>query len=604
METMTRIHDDIFDSIQGSEGPCASDSTATLVQASLATPPSTASTQLTPRHSLSPVARSFDPLYPSLCPRTQRISPTPSNTSKNSTWGFQTLSPTQSVMNVSASHALNCHANVNYDCANPLAAPKPQSTAAAINISTMTPSSDFDHKTCLSSFPFTTTPASVASKNCTEGLLSVNPTELGPLQNGTRQNGISRKQQKEDAPDWMAVWVDCLERDTELISDHHDPTFSASSCLPFGNSAIYGQANEAAEPLHFLAPGFSANSYSHDVPHVTNHALGSHARQLSIESTDPFVSPTLTTGIRRVSINTEIFSSRASSVGAFHSGLNSASTVSPIVNSHFVLDETFETKIENRINESDSLAWEGFQRKSSFTEAAFETPAGVHLQQPKQSVDFNLVSTAPSYGGHSFERDRSLSVSNASPPPLLRSFASTKRQSVNNAFGPLNGTTSRSFLLQPAVQSGYATAAAGGIPYGMNTQPATTHIPTPSLYQEQHHAQQQQQLPLNPEIPPYHTINGVWAVPVRPQFMPSQGNTRVSRNGSIYTPMPRNNMHTSGITTTSGIIPAVVMKGMKSKDPLKPGDWICPNAACRFHNFARRISCVACGISDKEAGRV
>ncbi|KAJ3262186.1 hypothetical protein HDU77_000405 [Chytriomyces hyalinus] len=601
METMTRIHDDIFDSIQGSEGPYAS---ATLVHGSLATPPSTASTQLSPRHSLSPTDRCFDPLYPNLYPHTQRISPTPSKTSKNSTWGFQTL-PTQSLMNVSASHALNCHANVNYDSANLLAAPEPQSIAAAINVSTMTPSPDFDQKKRLSPFPFATTSASVAPKNFTEGelsSLSVNPTDLGSLQIGTRQNGMSRKHQKEeDAPDWMAVWVDCLERDTESLSEHHDPTFSGSSGRPFGNSTFYGQANEAAEPLHFLA---NANTSTGDVPYATHHPLGSHARHLSIESTDPFVSPTLTTGIRRVSINTDIFSSRASSVGAFHSGLNSASTVSPIVNSHFVLDETFETKIENRMNESDSRAWEGFQRKSSFTESAFETPAGVHLQQPKQSVDFNMVAT-PSYGGHSFERDRSLSVSNASPPPLLRSFASTTRQSVNSAFGPVvNGTTSRSFLPQPAVQSVYATAAAGGNPYSMNAQPATAHIPTPPLHQEHLHAQQQQP-PMNPEIQPYHTMNGVWGVLARPQFFPSQGNTtRVSRNGSIYTPMPRNNMHTSGITTTSGIIPAVVMKGMKNKDPLKPGDWICPNAACRFHNFARRISCVACGISDKEAGRV
>ncbi|KAJ3240548.1 hypothetical protein HDU81_003432 [Chytriomyces hyalinus] len=453
----------------------------------------------------------------------------------------------------------------------------------------MTPSPDVDQKKSISSLPFATPAATLAaSKNFTEGELSsfpVNPKDAGSLQNGARLGGISRKhQQEEDAPDWMAVWVDCLERDSESLSEHHDPSFAAASCRPFGNSAFYGQANEAAEPLHFLAPGFTSNTFTDDAPSVTHHPLG----------------------IRRVSINTEVFSSRASSVGPFHSGhsaLNSASTVSPTVNPQFVLDETFDTaKNENRINDSESRAWEGFQRKSSFTEVGFEPPAGVHLQ-PRQSLDFNVVAATPSYGGNSFKSDRSLSVSNASPPPLLRSFASTARQSVNSAFGPLNATTNRSFLLQPVVQSGYATAVSGGVPYNMSAQPATTHaVPTTlSLHQEHH----QQQLPLNPEIPPYHTINNVWSVPVRPQFIPPQGNTRVSRNGSIYTPMPRNNnMHPSGVTTTSGIIPAVVLKGMKSKDPLKPGDWICPNAACRFHNFARRISCVACGISDKEAGRV
>jgi hypothetical protein len=44
-------------------------------------------------------------------------------------------------------------------------------------------------------------------------------------------------------------------------------------------------------------------------------------------------------------------------------------------------------------------------------------------------------------------------------------------------------------------------------------------------------------------------------------------------------------------------------KMLKSKDPLKPGDWICPNGNCRYHNFARRTTCVACGTSDSRAGR-
>ncbi|KAJ3219696.1 hypothetical protein HDU67_010058 [Dinochytrium kinnereticum] len=45
-------------------------------------------------------------------------------------------------------------------------------------------------------------------------------------------------------------------------------------------------------------------------------------------------------------------------------------------------------------------------------------------------------------------------------------------------------------------------------------------------------------------------------------------------------------------------------KPPKSKDPLKPGDWICPNLSCRYHNFARRVACVSCGTSDTSAGRV
>ncbi|KAJ3121445.1 hypothetical protein HK100_012384 [Physocladia obscura] len=88
--------------------------------------------------------------------------------------------------------------------------------------------------------------------------------------------------------------------------------------------------------------------------------------------------------------------------------------------------------------------------------------------------------------------------------------------------------------------------------------------------------------------------------------------TAPSRSSSLNPMYPRSNGNCTGTSISSiiasapvgsGIIPAVVMKGIKSKDPLKPGDWICPNSACRFHNFARRTSCVACGTSDRGAGR-
>ncbi|KAI9321175.1 hypothetical protein DFJ73DRAFT_308562 [Zopfochytrium polystomum] len=49
---------------------------------------------------------------------------------------------------------------------------------------------------------------------------------------------------------------------------------------------------------------------------------------------------------------------------------------------------------------------------------------------------------------------------------------------------------------------------------------------------------------------------------------------------------------------------AIPVKPIKTRDPLKPGDWICPNVACRYHNFARRVTCVACGTSDSRAGRI
>ncbi|KAJ3389265.1 hypothetical protein HDU84_008903 [Entophlyctis sp. JEL0112] len=59
------------------------------------------------------------------------------------------------------------------------------------------------------------------------------------------------------------------------------------------------------------------------------------------------------------------------------------------------------------------------------------------------------------------------------------------------------------------------------------------------------------------------------------------------------------------LVQSHGIIPAVVMKGMhkSGRDPVKPGDWLCPAAGCGFHNFARRTSCVACGLSDRGAVR-
>ncbi|KAJ3096598.1 hypothetical protein HDU97_005750 [Phlyctochytrium planicorne] len=40
-----------------------------------------------------------------------------------------------------------------------------------------------------------------------------------------------------------------------------------------------------------------------------------------------------------------------------------------------------------------------------------------------------------------------------------------------------------------------------------------------------------------------------------------------------------------------------------SKDPFMPGDWICPNQKCAYHNFARRVTCVHCGAADTRGGR-
>ncbi|KAG0364109.1 hypothetical protein BGZ54_007838 [Gamsiella multidivaricata] len=37
-------------------------------------------------------------------------------------------------------------------------------------------------------------------------------------------------------------------------------------------------------------------------------------------------------------------------------------------------------------------------------------------------------------------------------------------------------------------------------------------------------------------------------------------------------------------------------------NPMKPGDWICPNAQCGYHNFAKRATCARCGASAPNQG--
>ncbi|KAJ3301400.1 hypothetical protein HDU76_005765, partial [Blyttiomyces sp. JEL0837] len=59
----------------------------------------------------------------------------------------------------------------------------------------------------------------------------------------------------------------------------------------------------------------------------------------------------------------------------------------------------------------------------------------------------------------------------------------------------------------------------------------------------------------------------------------------------------------SGTSSHSSLHYSTTAKPIKTKDPVKPGDWICPNSSCRYHNFARRVTCVACGTSDSRAGR-
>ncbi|KAJ1558951.1 hypothetical protein HK405_012612, partial [Cladochytrium tenue] len=60
----------------------------------------------------------------------------------------------------------------------------------------------------------------------------------------------------------------------------------------------------------------------------------------------------------------------------------------------------------------------------------------------------------------------------------------------------------------------------------------------------------------------------------------------------------------AGVATTAAGATVVPVRPIRTRDPLKPGDWICPNSACHFHNFARRVACAACGTSDSRAGRI
>ncbi|KAI8845975.1 hypothetical protein BJ741DRAFT_11645 [Chytriomyces cf. hyalinus JEL632] len=337
----------------------------------------------------------------------------------------------------------------------------------------------------------------------------------------------------------MADWIDCLENDFEPGAQNHNLASPTSSLPPFKNHTLYGHFNEAAEPLHF--PPLTLSSPV--TPGAAQYnAYHSYSLEPFLESSDPFTSPVPSRGSRRASMNSDMHSFAA-----------------PYINA-----------------------------------TTFETPSS-HLQSRK-SLEFNNL--PPSHGNLSYISNRSASLSKSSPPPLLQPTSSITGQSGNNTFSPMSVSTNRSFLLQTA-PSGYATAVAGGTPRGHPRQPMTL-VSTPS-------PQAQHQQPLSPTSTTPISANAVnpggWSTVAQSHAISSQGSARLPRNGPVYaTSIHRSNMHVSGGTTT-GIIPAVVMKGIKSKDPLKPGDWICPNAACRFHNFARRVSCVACGVSDKAAGR-
>ncbi|KAJ3294325.1 hypothetical protein HDU79_011198 [Rhizoclosmatium sp. JEL0117] len=406
----------------------------------------------------------------------------------------------------------------------------------------------------------------------------------------------TRSKDDERGPEWFtsfADWIDCLEVDGEKRAQQ-------SATFPSTNfkSPPYSFAGEAAEPMnHFpLSSNYGVQALS--TLSQTSSFLPSNEEFDFLSDSVGFLSLS-----RKHSLDVDsvlsppiMHSTNAPVVRQSNSNSSLTNVMSPVGGGRYS-----EFSLQSPV--SASLSWTDARNGSGIYEQNSVVGLGPSSGAPTSEYDPILFgATGPStmsHHGKYLKSTTQLVPPKTSPP--LSSNGSPGFSAAAPPFTPIASAVPT--LNQPPLAHHYSSIAArpsapaplsgirsnanlnGGPPSFTNPPP---HIPNVWASNTPTPAPIAHSSILSPVSPPIH-------------MAPS-----TSVTGSRHNPRPPFTgaaRPTTSPTTTSGIIPAVVMKGIKSKDPLKPGDWICPNQTCRFHNFARRTSCVACGTSDRSAGR-
>ncbi|KAI9350665.1 hypothetical protein BDR26DRAFT_504390 [Obelidium mucronatum] len=412
------------------------------------------------------------------------------------------------------------------------------------------------------------------------------------------------KEEEPACPEWFtsfADWVDCLETNPDnraSLSSHTSPAAVAATGVSNGfdsYSCYYGEEDVAPLPRFTdFSPTPQRNGYLADANCLTESNLSRKQSFLGVDS--PSASSILHNGggLRPNGSNSSLTSTLSPSSNGRIANLDSQQLVAgtavglnwvPVSRVDVLLDPAATTTPSYPLTDSNQF---GFSNSLLGTDSLMTTPPT--YPAPKSSPPLSSNHSSPAFQTPVIPLIPKPNTSLSIPPTLDYSGVVAAAQAVPlTNRQPHSGTGS--------VQTNTPWNAAAVRP-SMLSPVSPNNTLQPSVAQ--------QHLPARPapHHPPRLHQSGK-PLSVRPVY--ARSNSSISTSSSSSSGGSSNHNPAPTTTTTaaaaSGIIPAVVMKGIKCKDPVKPGDWICPNSSCRFHNFARRTSCVACGTSDKSAGR-